>query len=616
MERHDTHILSSSEEEEHYGKKHKYSFNEFNNSISSSEKISVHSNSKENSPFKLDFLKLNNKRIINNNNLNNDDSIISIKNIDDIFYNEIEKTLSVKETHVNTDNKNEKNNQGDNTLKIGDISYESKKIEINNNEETSLSNQYGKLNLKIKLIKTNYNNKNKNKNNHVTYTPRLKIESISFDNIKKRSTSVSYPSPDSKKFNEKYNNDNTKSSRKSTKSKQLKLSSEYENFNNVNNTNNNNNSSKNLEEDTNMKNLINLLKQKKIKSLKVSKDSFSLNSKKNNPILLGQYPKLNKNKIYIPYENTNRIQHASNFYFEQENNYDIEKTMIPPINCNISKRRSIQCFPQNDNMNENHYYSSKYIVNHHTNSQYCMSSFSKQYHKSKKNTRLKLKNDKKIKILYDLYCGKEDTKVRNLQRIKSALSIKRKKSKKPIPKGITNLNIIKNINYANMKNDNYLNNKNSWLFKLIKLKKCNKKVFPYEKHFGNHENCPLCQEMEKKNEESIIKKGISPNNSAKKNNNNESRTSLQKRRIYSATSKNNASKIKNECKSEVYKENETNRTRNLFTNKNNYNSVMVNKNKNVINNKIINSNMIKRKLKFNRDINHESNFSYSNYINI
>ena len=659
MNRHDTHILSESEEdEEKCEKKHKYSFNDLNNSNCSSEKISEHSNSKKNSPFKLEPLKTNNS---NNNNKNCNNSLISIKDIEDIFYNE--KSTSTKENHIEENNKeednindkdnnnikydnhiysfdnkkensrqskkeksNEKKNEKSNDNKYDfnnskkdDIKKDVKKINIkekfNSNNKRKL--QINKENVKIKLLKINNDEYPYKKNyNIITYNPTLK-KKLNISNYleERRCVSLNNIFHKSNNILIKHKNFNSKrSSKKSTKSKNMKIPSEYENINS-------NSTSNNYEEDRNMKNLINILKQKKIKSLKVCKDSFSLNSKKNKPILLDEFPKFLKNH-YKNERFSNRIQHQNDFYYEQDNNYNIKQYKNPTFDFEICRKKTNQFLKQqSENINiMNDVYSSKYIISNKNNSQYCISSLSKYSHNKKikhSNSRLKLKNNKKIKILYDLYCGKPDPKIKIMNRIKSALSVRKKKTKKELCKGMSEFNLMKNYNhYGNLNHEYMLNNKKNWLFKIIKLKKNNKRICPYEKHFGSNESCPLCQEMEKKNEESIINKGISPDTSAKKKNG--SKTSLQKRRIYSATSKNFGTK-NNSSKSDICGDfdNEYNKTRNLQTNRSNFNSIMINDNNKLMNKnkKNMNFNMIKRKLKFNRDIYPESNFSYSNNNN-
>ena len=145
---------------------------------------------------------------------------------------------------------------------------------------------------------------------------------------------------------------------------------------------------------------------------------------------------------------------------------------------------------------------------------------------------LKLKSDKKIKILYDLYCKKPCKEKKIISRINSAYSIKNK-------------NIFRNgynlleLN-ENSENNDYIlksklykeSNNNNWLLKLLRIQK-EKNARHYEKHFGNNQSCPLCQQMDKKNEEQIRKIGVFhlPPSDYKKT---EERSTSKKRRINSA----------------------------------------------------------------------------------
>ena len=86
MERHNTHILSESQDDEEKDENnHFYEFNDTDNSESNSLKNTIHSNSKKESKFSLnELIQSNNneeKEIIN-------DSLISSRDLEDVFYNE------------------------------------------------------------------------------------------------------------------------------------------------------------------------------------------------------------------------------------------------------------------------------------------------------------------------------------------------------------------------------------------------------------------------------------------------------------------------------------------------------------------------------------------------
>ena len=228
-----------------------------------------------------------------------------------------------------------------------------------------------------------------------------------------------------------------------------------------------------------------------------------------------------------------------------------------------------------------------------------------------------MKNDKTIKILYDLYCRKPMQNQKNILPIKSAFSLNEYNHKNNFNKKMNDFNLFKNtINFQyakNLNNNNYIinNNKKRWLFRLLKLKKVN--MYHYDKHYGNTESCPLCQEMEKKNEESIVKKGIPILRDNKKNELKSSKTTLHNRRVYSACSKYYRKKNKNESsKSDIENNNDDNKRKILDKNKISLNNIIVKEK----NNKKPTINIIRKKLEINKVIYNEKNFSsYSNNNN-
>lgn len=231
-----------------------------------------------------------------------------------------------------------------------------------------------------------------------------------------------------------------------------------------------------------------------------------------------------------------------------------------------------------------------------------------------KNSRLKINNEKKIKILYDLYCKNpfSSKKKMLISRINSACSLNEIGNKNNYYHSVKNYNILNkhklNLNTKNnhIYNNLIFNNNQKWILKLINFKKI-KIMYHYDKHFRINENCPLCQEINKKNEENIIKKGISPIIQKDKKNN--SKTSLNKRRVYSAHS----IKHKNQLiKSDINYENEydENKSKNILTNnKSGFHSLM-----HMNNNKKNKKPNLKKKLIFNRN-NQEINISFSNNNN-
>ena len=145
---------------------------------------------------------------------------------------------------------------------------------------------------------------------------------------------------------------------------------------------------------------------------------------------------------------------------------------------------------------------------------------------------------------------------------------------------------------------NSSNNKN-WLLRLLKVQK-DKNIYHYEKHFGNNENCPLCQQMDKKNEEQIRKIGIYHMASDQKKS--ESRSNSKKRRINSALPSTYSKYINYNHSKEIEGNNES---KNIL----HYNKSSAAFNEYNLSRKLFNKNQLKRKLKFNKQRYMNSNFS-------
>ena len=623
MQRHDTHLLSYNEEEEEEKSDeiHKYSFNNSKISINNTENNSLYlNNTNKNSPFKLSNLKNDNNN--NNNNLVKDNiSIISSKELEDIFYNEKNNSIKKDDKEKNDKDKNlviepNKNNKDKDKIK-------NKKII---NIESNIIKKRNKVidNIKIKMLKLN-DEINNCELHCLTYTPCLiNITKIKYKIKKRNCISLNNSFIKSKKNIKRKKKKAATMSIRNIKNKKLKLPSQLDSvnyndssFNNVNNVD---------KPDKNLKKLIDIIKQKKIKSLKVSKNSFSIKNKIINPILLEDYiknPYVNYNnyinkKDYL-YDINHRIVHQNDFFLQKDKYRKNKKInyFLPLYKFQINGRKELQYIQQGKKFKDNYYSSLNLISSNNSRfsnsskkNKYCISTMNKfTNNKLKKNIHLKLKNDRKIKILYDLYCkNQEPYKKNNMPRIKSAFSLNEHKHKFDFYQKSNLLN--NNINFKNQtkfNNNIFSNNKKNWIFRLIKLKKI-KNMYNYDKHFGNNESCPLCQEMNKKNKESIIEKGISPIVQEDKNNN--SKSSLHNRRIYSAC----YGKKKNESsKSDIHNENDNddNKSRNLNNNKSGFNSIMIMENNNKKINKLLNS-IIKKKLIFNRAHQQEKNFTYSN----
>ena len=152
-----------------------------------------------------------------------------------------------------------------------------------------------------------------------------------------------------------------------------------------------------------------------------------------------------------------------------------------------------------------------------------------------------------------------------------------------------------------IKNRLYNNNDNkNWLLKLIKIQK-DKNMYHYEKHFGNNESCPLCQQMNKKNEEQIRKIGIY--HMAPDNKKSDSRSSSKKKRRINSAFPN--SHIKN-CNGDYSKEIEIN---NASRNNLHYNKSTALFNEYNLNKLMLNKNQMNRKLQ----LNNRQKYMNSNY---
>ena len=485
------------------------------------------------------------------------------------------------------DNNKDINKKESNNLKDLEDNQEIDKLKKNNsNEKENVENSTKEKNnsvnnIKIRMIKLNNEEIIKEiKRNLYTYSPSLKNKKIklsqrnciSLNNSFKRAKEI-----------KRYKNNTTKYYLKKTnQKKKLKLSSQFEDLNENNRSID--------EEDKNIKNLIDIINQKKIKALRVSKDSFSIKRKIIAPLILEKMKKQKNNgntidKEKLPFLFENKIQHQNDFFLQKQKFYKKKIAYFPSNKIKINGRKSLQYIRQERKTKDNYFSSSNLISSsnsryNNTNQKYIYNSTNNKYtntngKKWDKNSYLKLKNDRKIKILYDLYCRRPDSFKSKIPRIKSAFSVNENKHKFDCDKNRKDSGIIKyNLNFNNNKNDIY-NNKKNWLFRLIKLKKVTN-LYHYDKHFGNSESCPLCQEMDKKNEESILKKGISPIVPDTKKN--ESKQNSRHRRVYSAITKYKGKKIKNDAsKSDINGENENdgNKSRNIY-NKSGINSIIVN----------------------------------------
>ena len=688
MERHDTHILSDSQEDDEKEENdHFYSFNNSKNSDSNSLKNTIHSNSKRGSKFNLnDLIQTKN----NDENEIYNESLVSSKDLEELFYDEKRFTKQIIKKNEK-DKESEKDKEKEKKVENNNVENNNKsmdKIEIKNSlMESNVDNNKNKLNeteinkipdnIKIKMIKLNYDDNISVFNNLLTYTPNL-INKLKLKKTKKKRNCISFEKDKEKVKNKLKNNQNNKKEEikkniRIQKKKKINLPqsddtpSEKSSFNN--NINNNN------IENKKMKNLFDILKNNNLKSFKISTNSFTIMTKNTNSS--NDKSKTAKKKLKannsIGFELNNKIQKQNEFYLKHDYEYNLLKRYnFSPGKIQINGKKRFQILQSKQENNKLHQeYDSKFIItnnnsqyslryynnnnssnnNNNSNNKYIQNRHSNEFHSNyipeydneydedydyneneynnnynedeyysiinrmkrmnmyntnknlKKNSGLKLKTDKKIKILYDLYCKRPKKEAKSINRINSAYSLKN---------GRTRFTNLPNVNYMdlnnNLENRDYMiknrlynnNNNKNWLLKLIKVQK-DKNMYHYEKHFGNNESCPLCQQMDKKNEEQIRKIGVYHMASDIKKSDSRS-NSKKKRRINSAFPNSHIKNFNGQFSNEINKSGTRN---NLHYNKSTafFNEYNLSKN-------MINGNKMKRKLQFNnRQKYMNSNFS-------
>jgi len=688
MERHDTHILSDSQEDDEKEENdHFYSFNNSKNSDSNSLKNTIHSNSKRGSKFNLnDLIQTKN----NDENEIYNESLVSSKDLEELFYDEKRFTKQIIKKNEK-DKESEKDKEKEKKVENNNVENNNKsmdKIELKNSlMESNVDNNKNKLNeteinkipdnIKIKMIKLNYDDNISVFNNLLTYTPNL-INKLKLKKTKKKRNCISFEKDKEKVKNKLKNNQNNKKEEikkniRIQKKKKINLPqsddtpSEKSSFNN--NINNNN------IENKKMKNLFDILKNNNLKSFKISTNSFTIMTKNTNSS--NDKSKTAKKKLKannsIGFELNNKIQKQNEFYLKHDYEYNLLKRYnFSPGKIQINGKKRFQILQSKQENNKLHQeYDSKFIItnnnsqyslryynnnnssnnNNNSNNKYIQNRHSNEFHSNyipeydneydedydyneneynnnynedeyysiinrmkrmnmyntnknlKKNSGLKLKTDKKIKILYDLYCKRPKKEAKSINRINSAYSLKN---------GRTRFTNLPNVNYMdlnnNLENRDYMiknrlynnNNNKNWLLKLIKVQK-DKNMYHYEKHFGNNESCPLCQQMDKKNEEQIRKIGVYHMASDIKKSDSRS-NSKKKRRINSAFPNSHIKNFNAQFSNEINKSGTRN---NLHYNKSTafFNEYNLSKN-------MINGNKMKRKLQFNnRQKYMNSNFS-------
>ena len=554
MKRHDTHLLSDESEKEKNEDSHRYIFNNSKISSSSSEEKYL---SKESDNIKAININMINQNYIENNNnfQENNVSILSSKDLVDIFYNE---------EHIKNTNQKKK---------------KSKKM---------------KYFIKLRKVRLNYNNNDEIIDNCLTYNPTLRNIVIDKKINKGNRKCVSLTNNNNDKYKKRQ-----KKKFETTKEKEIL----YFFYNDDN------------EGNKKLKKVINIINKQKLQLLKISKSNFSIKTRKKRRIL-------NKKEFPLILKNGKKNNH--NNYNIDSNNLDRE-VRIRKINYSkkIIHLNSMKLQKGNKlilNKNKKLILKSNNVSNSNTLKMKIGKTPNQSISlKSKQNN----KNNDKIESLFNLYCGKNENK--KIIRVKSTESLINNKQNELT--WVRMNNYKENQKYSKIHNNEKENRK--IIKKLFKIQTGDNNSNNYNLHFGNNDNCPLCQAIEHKNEENIKKLGIFP--MIPNADNNKSQNSWNNRRVYSAMSR-VLSQRKKYRESDEFDDNynisknksinkSKNKSINKSKNKSRENISNINRlNKNNFNEKeekneiMNNKNFVKRKLNINRSIYRQNNYSNINLI--
>ena len=579
MKRHDTHLLSSeSDKKSEEEGAHKFCFN---NSYSSndSEGKYISKQSSKHSPIHLNNLNEYNV----DNNIKNNVSIISSRELKDIFCGDGNNSKSFSKKKK----KKPKNNK-----------YFIKLRKIKNNDIIDK-----KINTERNCV--SLSNINKNKKNGKKKRNKLKLN---------RKLNISKDKDVLYFF---YDND--------------------------------------IKGNQNLKNMINVINKQKIQLLKITNNFFSIKTQKKLNIKTkskNQDNIKNQDEIKYPLINNKKNNSNNNNIKNKKSNYNKNKDKYYFIN-NNNKENKLKINKSNINSNNSRIYNKKKlnsIDNNTTNSRKLSYYTSKQNGNEKwkenptklimNNKKLFIKNNssinfnntlkskiikspnqsikniislkskrniEKIEELYNLYCGNGLLKPKEkLPKVKSTESIFEDSQS-----GLIWRKIDYEKKYVRIHNNEKENRR--IITKLYNLH--TGQINHYSKHFGTINNCPICQAVEQKNEESVRNLGVIPMIP-----DDSSQNSLKKRRIYSAFSRLNSKRNRNRnnafnlIRDNIY--GNTSKTRSII--KSRVNSAVNKKGNNIglvekSNKKEVNSNI--RKLKLKRPIFQDNNF-YPNRKNI
>ena len=589
MKRHDTHLLSSeSDKKSREEGAHKFGLN---NSYSSndSEGKYISKQSSKHSPIHLNNL---NEYNVDNNTKNNV-SIISSRELKDIFCGDGNNTKS--------------------------FSKRKKK-----------KSQKSKYFIKLRKIKLNKEKNNELEENCLTYFPTLNNDIIDKKiNTKRNCVSLSNINKNNKNNkNGKRKRDNLKLNRKLNISKEKEvLYFFYDN---------------DLKGNQNLKNMLNVINKQKIQLLKITNNFFSIKTQKKLNI---KTKTKTKDKIKYPLINNKKNNNSNNNIKDKKSNFHGNNDKYYLSN-NKSREKKFKINKSNINTNNSRIYNKNKlnsIDNNTTNSRKLSYYTSKQNgnDKWKKNPKQIILNNKKLFIKNNSSINFNNTLKSRIikspnQSIKNIISLKSKrniekmeelynlycgngllKPKKKLPKVKSTESIFEDSQsgliwrkidyekkYVRIHNNEKENRR--IITKLYNLQ--TGQINHYSKHFGTLNNCPICQAVEQKNEESVRNLGIIPMIP-----NDSSQNSLKKRRIYSAFSRisgkrnRNRNNVFNLISDNIY----GNMSKSRSITKSRVNSAVNKKGKNIglvekSNKKEVNSNI--RKLKIKRPVFQDKNF--------
>ena len=544
MKRHDTHLLSDESEKNDKDEEdaHQYSFSNSSSESYNSKNNYISKEARKKSPIKLNLE-------------NNNDTIISSHELEDIF-------------------------QG--------------KIEGEKNKKKKKPKKH-KYYVKLKKVKLNKEKEGELVESCLTFTPSPRYDII-LDNAKQNNN---FNLKNEKKFNfPVLNTDKNIQKNEEKKEENNKKEKEvlYFFYND------------DQEGNKNLKKIINIINKQKMKLFQVSdKNCFTIKTTKNFNISTkpSQIVKYKNNKGYMENYKSNGIERYNKIRREKIN-YSAKSSFLV---------KKSQNFLQKEN-NKNSYLNLSLQNHNKTN-----------YHQSISNNNNSNNNNfksNKEKLLYDLYCGKNDfisnnnnnlNAINKKQRIKSTDSLINHRQIQRVNKNMNNM-LEREDYYPEYIRYMEIHNREKENRKIIKnmFRRAGHNFSDFNRHVGNDMNCPICQAMQMKNDNNIKIKGIRPLVSSISNNS--TQNSWQNRRMYSALSR-----ILTKRRIEKSGARSTNISHTININKSKYN--MSQKNNNLSNISKISNNKLKnknnkaenppfRKLHFNRSDINPNKFPNSN----